>query len=107
MGKIVVLLVICASLLTFPIKIIERNIFWELVTWVPERQKIVTRLNAIAGKHLVLVRYNNPSIIENWVYNQADIDAAKIVWARDMGEKKNTRLFEYFYDRRIWLIDIG
>ena len=39
-----------------------------------------------------------------WVSNDADIDNAKIVWARDMGTQ-NQELVRYFATRRIWQIN--
>jgi hypothetical protein len=39
------------------------------------------------------------------VYNDAEIDAAKIVWARDMGAAKNEELLRYFPKRRVWLVE--
>jgi len=39
-----------------------------------------------------------------WVYNRADIDNAKIVWARDMGPTDNAELIRYFKDRSVWLL---
>ena len=39
------------------------------------------------------------------MYNRADIDHAKVVWARDMGEDCNQELTDYFSDRRSWLLD--
>lgn len=43
--------------------------------------------------------------MEEWVYNRADIDAAKVIWARDMGKDRNEELLAYFKDRRIWLLE--
>jgi hypothetical protein len=40
-----------------------------------------------------------------WIYNDADIDASRVVWARDMGPQANESLLEYFHDRTIWLVD--
>ena len=60
-----------------------------------------------AGKHLVLVRYiehmNPESIQDEWVYNRANIDESKIVWARELDEEHNRKLLEYFKDRKLWL----
>ena len=40
-----------------------------------------------------------------WVYNAADIDSAKVVWARDMTPALNRELIGYFKDRRMWLVE--
>ncbi len=34
-----------------------------------------------------------------WVYNDPDIDHAKVVWASDMGPEKNRELLNYFRGR--------
>jgi hypothetical protein len=54
----------------------------------------------------VLVRYgsNHDPLLE-WVYNGADIDRQKVVWARDMGEAQNAELLRYFSGRRVWSLD--
>jgi hypothetical protein len=70
-----------------------------------QRAEIVRDLEHSPGKHLVLVRYANDHMPGyEWVYNAADIDHAKIVWARDMGEQKNQELVQYFRGRTIWLV---
>ena len=40
-----------------------------------------------------------------WVYNDADIDRAPVVWAREMDAAHNEQLVTYFADRRIWLVE--
>jgi hypothetical protein len=42
---------------------------------------------------------------EDWVYNDADIDSAPIVWAREMDPARNAELLRYFHDRRVWLLE--
>jgi hypothetical protein len=70
------------------------------------RGDVVHRLAAEGGRHLVIVRYKpNHNLLEEWVYNRADIDSSAIVWARDMGEAGNRELLEYYRDRRIWLLE--
>jgi hypothetical protein len=68
------------------------------------RAELVAKLGALPGNHLVVVRYGpSHSIHEEWVYNGADIDGGKIVFACDMGPEENPKLFSYYRDRRIWL----
>lgn len=71
-----------------------------------DRARIVRQLEAAGGHHLVLVRYasERPTWAE-WVANAADIDAAPVVWAREMDPAENRRLLDYFRDRRVWLLD--
>jgi len=40
-----------------------------------------------------------------WVYNEADIGRAKVIWARDMGDRENGRLIAQYAGRRVWLIE--
>jgi hypothetical protein len=70
------------------------------------RERIIAKLNRLGGKHLVIVRYSpNHDPTFEWVYNDADIDAANIVWAREMDAGSNQRLIRYFKDRRVWLLE--
>jgi hypothetical protein len=71
-----------------------------------QRSTILKQLENLSGQQLVVVRYHPDHGIHNeWVYNLADIDNAKVVWARDMGETENRELIGYFKQRRIWLLD--
>lgn len=69
------------------------------------RAQIERRLEHSPGRHLVLVRYSvNHNPDNEWVYNAADIDQAKVVWARDMGDRDNQELLNYYHDRHVWLL---
>jgi len=50
------------------------------------------------------VRYGPNHVYQEWVYNRADIDAAPIVWARDLGGDQNETLRRYYPDRTVWLL---
>lgn len=70
------------------------------------RAEILTQLQQYPGKQLVLVRYGNVSLTRNqWVYNEADVDASRVVWAWDMGDARNRELLDYFRDRHVWHLD--
>jgi len=79
-------------------------------SWLASRQRaqIESQLLEDSHHHLILVRegedvYNGPYYPHfEWVNNRADIDAAKVIWARDLGPAQDRKLLEYFKDRKIW-----
>ncbi len=71
-----------------------------------QRASIKKELESTEGRHVVLVRYKDDHPpVQQWVYNDANIDASKVVWAWDMSDKENRRLFDYFKGRRFWLLE--
>ena len=71
-----------------------------------ERAAITKQLENSPGHHLVIVGYGpDHDLNQEWVYNAADIDIAKIVWARDMGDRDNQELLQYFRDRKVWRLN--
>lgn len=87
-----------------------------LCTWIGpgpfggERARIARQLEEMPGNHLALVRYSathEPG--DEWVYNGAQIDGAKTIWAREMDAASNRELFTYYNARDIWLVqpDVG
>jgi hypothetical protein len=70
------------------------------------RAAILRQLHNSGGRHLVLVTCGPEHDLDHdWVYNAADIDAAKVVWARDMGAHDNSELLQYFHQRRVWRLN--
>jgi hypothetical protein len=72
----------------------------------PERRIMVNQqLAKSSGKLLVFVRYFPQHIFQDeWVYNEADINGARIVWARDLGPEENQKLIGYYPDRTVLLL---
>lgn len=69
------------------------------------RAATVEQLRAAGGRHLVLVRYaDDHDPHEEWVYNAADIDAAPVVWARELDPGQDRALLHHFRDRQAWLL---
>src|SRR5207302_728474 len=58
---------------------------------VKQRQDIKSAvLKDKRGYQLVIVKYGkHHNIRHEWVYNEANIDRSRVVWARDMGDKAN------------------
>jgi hypothetical protein len=71
-----------------------------------ERDSVKQALRRVPGRHVVLVRYaadHDPQ--EEWVFNAANIDAAPVVWAREMTPGQDHPMIQYFHDRRAWLLE--
>jgi hypothetical protein len=73
----------------------------------PERRiAIKNQLAESEGRQLVFVRYWPQHIFqEEWVFNEADIDSARVVWARDLGPDENRKLQSYYPGRNVWLLE--
>jgi hypothetical protein len=70
------------------------------------RNSIDRQLAQVSGKQLVFVRYWPQHIFQDeWVSNAADIDGARVVWARDAGAAENEKLRQYYPGRRVWLLE--
>jgi hypothetical protein len=70
------------------------------------RAGVLNQLEQAAGDHIVVVRYrpDHDFAYDEWVFNKADINGSKVIWARDMG-KQNAELLQYFNNRKAWLVE--
>jgi len=70
------------------------------------RAAMIQHAEVLSGPQLFVVRYSpTHEPFQEWVYNDADIDRSKFVWARDMGDCQNQGLLQYFKERHIWLYE--
>lgn len=78
----------------------------DIATSKVQRNQIQKRLSQRDPKQLVIVRYNeHHNYHHEWIFNRADIDASKVIWAREMQPENNSRLLSYFNDREVWLLE--
>ena len=82
------------------------------------RSQVIAELRRQLGRQLVIVQYWPAVWFDNarktgiWghagvsecVYNSADMEDQKIVWAHDMGPAQNRELIDYYKRRRVWLL---
>jgi len=89
----------------------QRNLYADAFPYAddvnePFRKPVEKQLAALPGEHLVIVRYSkghNPG--EEYVYNDADIDHSKTVWAREIPGMDLEPLLTYFGNRDVWLYE--
>ena len=104
-GRQLVRMVLALAAITVPL-VISKLAFGPEPSWALSREQIQASLCGQAGKHLVIVRYadkHNPN--REWVYNRADLDGSKVLWARAMSPEEDRELVAYFKDRKIWSLD--
>ena len=71
-----------------------------------DRAQVESRLKQLRGGQLAIVRYRpTHDPMDEWVYNDANIDGSKLIWARDMDSANNVELLNYYRDRKAWLIE--
>jgi hypothetical protein len=74
--------------------------------WEAERARLDATLRQRGARHLVVVRYGPEHVVhDEWVYDEADIDASAVVWAREMDPDSMRRLLFSFPDRHAWLLE--
>jgi hypothetical protein len=70
------------------------------------REETIRDIRRVKGRHLVFVEYSpqsNPFC--DWVFNGADIDSQRIIWAMSLGEGKDAALIAKYPDRNVWVYD--
>ena len=86
----------------------ERYDMWDSINQrnPARRIEINRQIAAMPGKLLVFVRYWPQHMFQDeWVYNEADIDSARVVWARDLGDTEDEKLRKYYPDRQALLLE--
>jgi hypothetical protein len=70
------------------------------------RAEVERNLESMPGQQLAIVHYApGHSPIDEWVYNAADIDGSRVIWAREMDAPSNRELLHYYRGRNAWLVE--
>ena len=80
---------------------------WDFINYGDAEGRIAVNeaLARSSGRQLVFVRYWPQHRFHEWIHNDADIDAARVVWARDLGPTEDRTLRDYYPDRTVWLLE--
>ncbi len=81
---------------------------WDVINHDNPRRRIEVRrqLAAIPGQLLVFVHYSPHHVYQDeWVWNGADIDASRIVFARYIDATENDKLIRYYPHRKVLLLE--
>lgn len=74
---------------------------------ISQRKEIIENLQQQGGEHLILVRYAPKySPMQEWVYNGANVDQSKVIFARELGESADQELLDYYPHRKTWLLEV-
>ncbi len=73
-----------------------------------DRAQVENELEGHPGKQLALVQPSpKRNALDQWVYNGADLDAARILWAWNMDAAQNADLLRQYPGRNAWLVDLS
>ncbi|HXS77631.1 MAG TPA: hypothetical protein VN753_15730 [Terracidiphilus sp.] len=89
----------------------EKPVSTWIVSWfgpdhfVTQRSLVEQQLDQNPGGQLAIVRYSpEHDPLDEWVYNAADIDGSRIIWARAMDPASDLELIRHYGQRKAWLI---
>ncbi len=100
--------VVSAALSVFHIHVLHQSPFnWSTYeNGLEDRAAVERFLNRQPGKQLAIVRYGpHHDVLKEWVWNLADIDNQKVVWARDSTPGRDAQLIRYYPGRSVWLVE--
>ena len=97
---------LCLAAALSGFRILDAQYLYNRPSPLPARTVTARLLDSTPDSHLVFVRYGpHHSVHDEWVYNRADIDHAKVVWANDLGIDRNRQLIQYLAGRKVWLVE--
>jgi hypothetical protein len=98
--------VIVLGQVVFFVAALFAGINWFNPDLYPARSPYMAHLENEEGQHVVFLRYApGQKRATDWVYNRADLDTARVIWVREMGNASDRQLVALFPGRRIWLLE--
>lgn len=77
-----------------------------LELWAEQRAAMQKRLESLPGHQLVIVHYGpQHDFYEEWVENRADLQHARVVWAREGSPAEDCQLIASYGGRAVWLLN--
>lgn len=77
-----------------------------ILQYALDRFRIASQLETTPGNHLVIVHYAKDHVPQHeWVYNAADIDHSRVVWAREIPGVDLKPVLDYYPDRKVWVVN--
>jgi hypothetical protein len=109
--SLIALCVVLAGFRTFAGPLHLRLDSWPTWSWYGSkdfggaRATVQAALERMPGKQLAIVRYSSShDSVDEWVFNAANLDDSRVIWAREMQPADDQQLVEYYKDRNVWLI---
>ena len=73
-----------------------------------QRRSIGKQLDELPGRQLVFVKYSpDYSIHDEWVYNRADLESAKVIFAHDLSTERDQSLLAEYPGRQAWRLSLS
>jgi hypothetical protein len=74
----------------------------------PTRIDVLAYLEKQPGSHLVFVTYDDEvSPHEEWVWNRAEMESSRVIFAHHLGDTKNPELVAAYPGRSVWLVSVS
>jgi hypothetical protein len=118
-GKALVRLMVTVCLVMAALRLYSGPFHFQVNEWPPtwnvswygpnhfgvQRDSVERSLENQPGNQLVLVRYSSTHVpFDEWVYNAADINNSKVIWAREMDTQNNLELIDHYKGRKVQLV---
>jgi hypothetical protein len=72
------------------------------------KQDIEQIIEKLPGNFIAIVSYDEDfTFLDEMVFNRADIENSKLIWAYDLGEEKNKALLDHYQNRQVLRIKVS